>query len=449
MSGRESASEELRDELLERVRVHPRILKLLERSIDGVWYQDLEQPERLWLSGRVKIVLGHTPRSIHDDAAWWRQVVHPDDVATIDEATRAHLARPDRPIDHLVRCRHADGSLVWMRRRGVVLDDDSGPARLVGTFTDVSVGHDRDRAYREEIEAATFSLAQLARRNDEVREVAASLESKVRHAAAEMERQRVELASAHRRLKEQAERLDRSNRELTSVGFVVSHDFRTPMVRVAGFLRLLEGRVAEELDHESRSWLAQAITGVGELQDLANEFLRITRVDSRGAGFRPVDLDEVVAHTVRRLRDPIEDANVDVAWRSLPEVVGDGEQLVQVMAELFENAIRFRARRSPRILVSATADDEKHVVSVRDNGIGIDEGQQDRIFDLFRQGEDVPLEGFGTGLALVRRIVHRHGGQVWLAESSRSGSTFRFSLPRRPSVRASERAASDAVPPTP
>jgi signal transduction histidine kinase len=153
------------------------------------------------------------------------------------------------------------------------------------------------------------------------------------------------------------------------------------------------------------------------------------RVDTRGDEFEPVDLDEVLAHVREDLRMLIEESDADIEAESLPEVYSDEDQIRQVFQNLLDNAIEYSGEEPPRVRISAELETNRWVISVQDEGIGIDPDDADRIFEVFQSihsaGES---PGTGIGLALCRRIVERHGGEIWV-EDTPEGSTFRFTLP--------------------
>jgi chemotaxis family two-component system sensor kinase Cph1 len=142
-----------------------------------------------------------------------------------------------------------------------------------------------------------------------------------------------------------------------------------------------------------------------------------------------VALDRLMADVAEDLRPSLESAGASLAVDELPEVDGDPRQLRRVLQNLVGNAVKFRGEAPPRVEVSAARDSREWVVTVRDNGIGVDSDQAGRIFDMFSRA-DGDAEGTGIGLAVCRRIVEAHGGRIWVEAAQGGGSAFRFTMPR-------------------
>jgi signal transduction histidine kinase len=142
-----------------------------------------------------------------------------------------------------------------------------------------------------------------------------------------------------------------------------------------------------------------------------------------------VALSSVVDDVTEDLRPSLEEAGATVEVGELPEVDGDPRQLRRLLQNLVGNAVKFRGEAPPRVEVSAHEGSEGWVVTVRDNGIGVDSRQTSRIFAMFARGNG-DTEGTGIGLAVCRRVVEAHGGRIWVEQAEGGGSAFRFTLPR-------------------
>ncbi|MCX7680945.1 MAG: GAF domain-containing protein [Anaerolineae bacterium] len=238
-------------------------------------------------------------------------------------------------------------------------------------------------------------------------------------------------------LQESAADLERSNRDLQQFAYVISHDLQEPLRMVASYLRLLEQRYQTELDSQAREFIGYAVDGAIRLQDMIKALLDLSRVETRGKEFAPTDCEALLARVLHDLHFAIEESGAVITHDPMPTVLADEAQLGQVFQNLIENAIKFRRQdEPPRIHVSA----QRHLTdrkpggsgwlfSVRDNGIGIDPAQFERIFQIFQRlhtREEYP--GTGIGLALCRRIVERHGGRMWVESQPGHGSTFYFTI---------------------
>jgi PAS domain S-box-containing protein len=233
-----------------------------------------------------------------------------------------------------------------------------------------------------------------------------------------------------RALESQTAELKRSNDELTQFAYVASHDLQEPMRMVASYTELLASRYHEELDERADKYIGHISEGTARMQRLIRELLSYARVGMRAKPMAPVHLDDVISGVLRDLKTRIESVNAEIVVGPLPTVQGDDLQLGQVLQNLVGNAIKFRASRPPQVTVSAQRDGRMWKVSVQDNGIGIDMKFHDRVFEIFRRLHDRDAyEGTGVGLAIVKRIVERHGGRVWFESMPGEGACFHFTVP--------------------
>lgn len=223
-----------------------------------------------------------------------------------------------------------------------------------------------------------------------------------------------------------------ANRELDHFAHITSHDLQEPLRMVSGYLDLLLRRHADELSEEARRFVSNASDGALRMRDLLEALLAYARVPTRGGPFEVIDLAEVVAEARRGLSGSIEAAEADVQCHGLArQICADFRQMVQLFRHLLANAIKFRhPERRPVIRIGAEAEHARTRIYVADNGIGIEPRFAEQIFGVFRRlhtrGE---YPGTGIGLAICRRIVDRHGGQIHLDPSPSEGATFWLTLP--------------------
>jgi light-regulated signal transduction histidine kinase (bacteriophytochrome) len=239
------------------------------------------------------------------------------------------------------------------------------------------------------------------------------------------------IVSAWRVATEQTEELRRSNSELEQFAYVASHDLQEPLRKVASFTQMLEQRYGPQLDERARQYIHYAVDGAKRMQLLINDLLDFSRV-GRVTGERTViDSDEALNSALENLAATIEDTGTTVTRDELPKVKGNRLQLAQLFQNLIENAMKFRSEEPPRIHIGVRRSGDKWEFTCSDNGIGIEPKYADRIFLIFQRlhPRDV-YPGTGIGLALCRKIVEYHGGQLWLDRGAEGqGSTFRWTLP--------------------
>ncbi|MFC6717840.1 MEDS domain-containing protein [Natrialbaceae archaeon GCM10025810] len=233
-----------------------------------------------------------------------------------------------------------------------------------------------------------------------------------------------------RDLERTIDRLEKSNQRLEGFAYAASHDLQEPLRMVSSYLQLVESRADEELSEECQEFLAFAVDGADRMRDMIEGLLAYSRVETRGDPFEPIDLELVLDDVLEDLSVRIEETDATISSGSLPRLEADGNQLRQVFQNLVDNALKYCGDEPPRVHVDAERDDDAWVLSVRDEGIGIDPNDRERIFDVFDRlhgREQYP--GTGIGLALCERIVERHGGEIWVDSEPGEGSTFSFTLP--------------------
>ena len=225
--------------------------------------------------------------------------------------------------------------------------------------------------------------------------------------------------------------LARSNRELEQFAYVASHDLQEPLRMVSSYTQLLADRYEEKLDDKARKYIAYAVDGAIRMQRLIGDLLTYSRVGTRGGPPAPTDAHAALGEALGNLAAAIAENHAIITNDDLPTVRADASQLVQVFQNLLGNAIKFHGPELPCIHVSAKAEDDEWVFSVKDNGIGIDPQYKEKMFVIFqRLHTRQEYAGTGIGLALCRRIIERHGGRIWFESAPGKGATFSFTLPK-------------------
>jgi len=226
------------------------------------------------------------------------------------------------------------------------------------------------------------------------------------------------------------QKLEASNERLEQFAYAASHDLQEPLRMVSSYLQLVDQRYGEDLDEDGREFIEFAVDGAERMRAMIEGLLRYSRVETQGDPFEPVDLEKVLADVLDDLAVRVEETDAAITHGSLPTVDGDPNQLRQLVQNLLKNAIEYSGDEPPRVDVTAERQAGEWVVSVRDEGIGIDAENADRVFEVFQRlhsHEEHP--GTGIGLALARRIVERHGGDIRVDSEPGEGTTFSFTLP--------------------
>jgi signal transduction histidine kinase len=215
----------------------------------------------------------------------------------------------------------------------------------------------------------------------------------------------------------------RMEAELRAYADVVAHDLREPIANMALLIRILE-RGAEE--PQRAEVLEMLRNGVERSQELIDAVLAYARMGELTP--ERVALDDLMGRVAEDLRPSLEEADATLDVGDLPVVQCDPQQLRRVLQNLVGNAVKFRAEAPPRVEVSAERRTEEWVVTVRDNGVGVDPKQSTRIFGMFSR-PDPDADGVGIGLAVCRQVVEAHGGRIWVEPVNGGGSAFRFTMP--------------------
>ncbi|RKD89144.1 PAS domain S-box protein [Halopiger aswanensis] len=225
-------------------------------------------------------------------------------------------------------------------------------------------------------------------------------------------------------------RIEESNERLEQFAYAASHDLQEPLRMVSSYLQLIERRYGDDLDADGQEFLDYAVDGAERMRDMIDGLLEYSRVETRGDPLEPVELDAVLADVRDDLQVKIREHDAEITAESLPRVEGDSDQLRQVFQNLLDNAVEYSGDEPPRVRIEAERSGDEWVLSVSDEGVGIESGDVDRIFEVF-QSLHTPEEGGGTGigLALVKRIVERHGGEIRVDSEPSEGTTFSFTLP--------------------
>jgi chemotaxis family two-component system sensor kinase Cph1 len=333
-----------------------------------------------WVAGAFETITGYSYEE-YVARGGWLAALHPDDVA--QDAHDMDTLRQNRDVITELRTFTKSGELRWVRVYGHPVWDPAR-AELVGIY-----GAVQDITERKHAEAEREAL---------IRE------------------------------------LEAKNAELERFAYTVSHDLKSPLITIRGFLGFVEQDAAAGNLDRVRSDLGRIADAVDKMQRLLNELLELSRVGRVIHPPQAVALGPLAHEAVSLVGGRLRDRHVAVTIADdLPSVWGDRARLLEVLQNLVDNAAKFMGeQKRPRLEIGARRDGDERVFFVRDNGKGIDARFRDRVFALFEK-LDPDTEGSGVGLALVKRIVDLHHGRVWVeSEGGGRGTTVCFTLPAAP-----------------
>jgi PAS domain S-box-containing protein len=234
------------------------------------------------------------------------------------------------------------------------------------------------------------------------------------------------------RVKSRTEELTLANNELESFSYSVSHDLRAPLRHIFGFSELLTKELKENLNETSSKYLSNIIESSKKMSILIDDLLSFSRMGRASLNFISIDLNKLLSDSISFLENEIK--NRDIEWNiaQLPKIQGDLSMLRQALINFISNALKYTRKKKKTVIdIGYTEDDKYYNFFIKDNGIGFDPAYKDKLFGVFqRLHSDKEFEGTGIGLALVKRIILRHGGIVRAESKMGKGAAFYFTLPK-------------------
>jgi PAS domain S-box-containing protein len=368
-----------------------RMLSALMGNLRGMAYRCRNAPD--WplefASEGAFALTGHRPDMLVSGAVSYGDLIWPGDRAPVWNAVQDAIAR-DEPFELTYRIAAANGSVKWVWERGcAVRGADGCVAALEGFISDVT---------------------ELRGAQDEVARLNTELEERVRQRTAQ---------------------LQAANADLEAFAYSIAHDLRSPLTSIDGFSQSLDALCADSLPELGRHYLRRIRAGVRQMSDLTDAMLSLARLSRVQLRWEGVDLAAAARDAIELLREQQPRAKVVLEIPQRLPVQGDPRLLAQVMANLVGNAWKFSAPQPQTEIRIGTVPGSQGetVYFVADRGAGFDMAHASRLFGAFqRLHSPTEFEGTGIGLALVQKIVHRHGGRIWADARPGEGATFFFTL---------------------
>ncbi len=354
----------------------------------GIWDWNLRTQEMIWDDSMYALYRIRREDFIGTEEAW-RAALHPDDLARGDQEVADAIAGK-KPFETEFRVIWPDGEVRYIKAVAKVFRDDQGvPMRMLGINMDVT---DRRKA--------EIGLGELNR-------------------------------DLEQRVTERTAQLEAANKELEAFSYSVSHDLRTPLRAIDGFSHILLDDYAGKLDEEGKRLLNVVRDNTSRMGQLIDDILKFSRAGRLEMTFAEIDMERLAREVVEELQPSVDSSKLQLEIEHIPLARGNRAMMRQVFVNLFSNAIKFSSTREVvRIKVGGSVEGGEAVYYVKDNGVGFDMQYAGKLFGVFQRLHGVTeFEGTGIGLAIVKRIITRHGGRVWAEGEVNEGATIHFALP--------------------
>ncbi|MHC1736692.1 MAG: transporter substrate-binding domain-containing protein [Ignavibacteriaceae bacterium] len=401
-----------------------KFLEEMERvSKVGGWTLDVETEKITWTQGTFAI---HGLRATDLDPADVKtslKFYHPEDMPILEKAFQRTITDGEPYILRL-RFRSADGIEKWVSTEGRAEFRDGKVFRLYGNIIDIT----DQKKIEEEITALKDDL------EEKVRERTAELNDKVEKLAKSQKAMLYmveDLNSITGALNEERRKLEISNKELEAFSYSVSHDLRAPLRGVTGFARILSDEYSDKLDDEGKELIRDIQQNTKNMAQLIDDLLQFSRLSRREISKQELDMQGLFKAIGEEIKSREKGKPIDFIAGEIPNAQGDYSLIKQVVINLLSNAAKFSGKKE-RIIINVTGEKKQGecIYKVSDNGAGFDMKYVEKLFGVFQRlhlAED--YEGTGVGLAIVHRIIERHGGRVWAKSEEGKGATFYFALP--------------------
>ncbi len=371
-----------RNHLTQQLLIQQRRQSTLIRNMPGIVFESSSSLESGMLSadfvsGHIEKMLGYSPDEWVKDPLFWQKIIFQEDWQTTTQGVK-EIYTSEQSNSVQFRCIAKDRRVVFVEAH---ISFMRGPQKellsTVGVMMDVT------------------------------------------------ERRHNEQALAH-----YAQELRRSNEELEQFAYVASHDLQEPLRMVTSYLQLLEQRYEKHLDADAKEFIAFAVNGALRMRSLITDLLVYSRIQRNQTEFTLVAMEDIIELALYNLQLAIEDSGAVITHDPLPEIMANRVQMTQLLQNLIGNALKFRGEASPQIHIGVKRESLQWEFSVSDNGIGIEQEYLERIFIIFQRlhaRNEYP--GTGIGLAICKKIVDKHGGQIYAQSTLGNGTTFRFTIP--------------------
>jgi len=355
-----------------------------------IWLRDVQTRQVLYVNPAFEELTGWTCESFYDNPDTVIDATHPDDKESVIKALDQRFEGV--PFDQEHRIVHLDGSVRWVLSRSVPVRNEAGEVyRWASIMEDITA---RKRA------------------EDQVRKLNEELEQRV---------------------VERTAQLQAANKELEAFAYSISHDLRAPLRAIDGYAHILTEDFEALLGEEGKRVCAVIRGNIRRMSQLIDDLLAFSRLSRAELQASSISMETLANAAFHESTTPESRKRIDFHLAPLPPAVGDPTLIRQVWLNLLSNAVKFSSKRERAVIeVGSQGKDGEIIYYVRDNGVGFEMQYVDKLFSVFqRLHSEKEYDGTGVGLAIVQRIIQRHGGRAWADAEVNRGATFYFTLPRK------------------
>jgi PAS domain S-box-containing protein len=373
-------------ESAERIRAREQRFRILiESNADVVSLTD-KNLKVIYQSPQGEAITGYTQEE--RAALDAQELLHPDDIGGLAESYPRLFTEPDKPVFFQYRFRHKLGHYIWVEGSIKNLLDDPNIEAIVVNFRDVT-----EKKNAEE----------------EILKLNAELEERV--------------------LKRTAE-LQTVNKELESFSYSVSHDLRAPLRSIHGYVNILLEQYAAQMDDEAKRLIGIVVKNSQRMGQLIDDLLAFSKLGRAELTRTMISMQHLATEVLDECMRGEEHRTVDVHINPLPNALADSTTIKQVWVNLISNALKYsKHKENTRIEIGFSEGEKETTYFIKDNGAGFDMKYYDKLFGVFQRLHSTKeFEGTGVGLAIVQRIIARHGGRIWAEGKIKEGATFYFTL---------------------
>jgi PAS domain S-box-containing protein len=448
MVGLNTLGEELKDKLDDRTTLETdsdaRLAAIIDSSDDAIVSKDLSGVIRSWNRSAERI-FGYTAEEAIGQHI---ELIIPDEYKSEEKIIISQI-RNGRKIDHFETIRQRkDGTRIDVSltvspirdRTGMII----GASKIARDITEQKRMEREIRAKTAYMETRVGELldvllkytlldfsvtARIGEQGDEFDAIAVGLNTMAEELQAEISRRK----TYEQALVDKSNELASSNRDLENFAYVASHDLQEPLRMVSSFLQLLQKKLGDALDQDSKDYIFYAVDGAKRMKEMINDLLSYSRLSSKKGEFKAVDMNQVMEEVRSNLQEKITESNAKIECARLPEILADRIKMTRLLQNLVANALKFTKKgEAPFVQIASSEDASAYTFSVKDNGIGMKPEYFTRIFGIFqRLHSQSEYQGTGIGLAECKKIAELHGGRIWVESEPDKGSTFYFTISKK------------------